>query len=120
MNKKVSLRVLVKKDPRWPIKPALVRSLALKVLKEKGISKGELSVFLVGSRKAKELNQVHRKQNYVPQVLAFPVSKEMPGNFLGDVVICLPLLRQEAVWQNRLLEGVLEDWLRHGVGNLLS
>ncbi len=116
-------RVFVKKDPRWSLSVKEVRKIAKKLLSE-FLSSGriELSVLFVGKRKAKKLNQNYRKMDYVPQVLAFPQDgEEMADGWkrLGDVVICLPLLREEAIVENRFLMEVLENWLRHGIKNLI-
>jgi len=116
-------RVFIKKDPRWSLSVKEVRRMTKEVLSE-FLSSGwiELSVLFVGKRKAKELNRDYRKMDYVPQVLAFPQDeKEMADGWrrLGDVVICLPFLREEAIVENRLLMEVLEDWLRHGIKNLI-
>jgi rRNA maturation RNase YbeY len=124
MKKQIRIKVLVKKDPRWSLSVKEVRELAKKVLVE-FLDEGnvELSVLFVGKRKAKKLNQDYRKMNYVPQVLSFGQDeKAMADGWrrLGDIMICLPLLREEAIVENRLLMEVLEDWLRHGIKNLLS
>ena len=113
-------KIWVKKDPRWNLRPGVLRYLAKKVLKEEGIESGELSIFLVGARKARQLNITYRDMDYVPQVLAFPVSGLMPGSCLGDIVLCLPLLREEARQKNTLIDTVAEEWLRHGIRNLLG
>ena len=116
------MRVLLKKDSRWSLPTKDVKRVALGVMEEMGFpDNAELSVMLAGKRKAKSLNLQYRKMSYVPQVLAFSQDREKGSEgmlLLGDVVICLPLLREEAIRENRLIMEVLRDWLRHGVGNL--
>lgn len=112
-------QVWVKKDPRWYISNGTIRSIVHDILRTKGLKKAELSVVLVGRRKALMLNKQYRKQEYVPQVLAFPVAKNIPGTILGDVIICLPLLRLEAIRENREIDTILAEWLTHGITNLL-
>ena len=114
-----ALTVLVKKDPRWTVKPSQVRRIAKVILAEEGYRLGILSIMLVGKRKARGLNIKWRGQDYIPQVLAFPASEQaMVTKSLGDVVLCLPLLREEAVRKNSCWETILEDWLRHGIKSL--
>ncbi len=119
----MKVKVLIKKDPRWSLSVKEVRKMSEGILRE-FIKSGqvELSILFVGKRKAKKLNEDYRKMDYVPQVLAFPQNeKGMADGWdrVGDVVICLPLLREEAIVENRLLMEVLKDWLRHGIKNLI-
>lgn len=101
--------VLIKHRQNWGLNEEEVRGTALGVLKEMGLKKVELSLFFVGREEARKLNIDYRQMDYVPQVLAFPMSK---AGMLGDVVICTPKLKRE--------KASLEEWIRHGVKNLLK
>ena len=117
--------ILIKKDPRWSLGGREIARLANEVLVEMGLGgdEVELSILFVGQRKAKQLNVNYRQMDYVPQVLAFPMSREKDSDGvvrLGDVVICWPLLQKEMIIENKSFEEVVESWLRHGIGNLLK
>lgn len=119
------VKVLIKKDPRWSLEGKKIGQLAAKIVAEHGFGgkEVELSIMLVGKRKAKTLNQDYRKMDYIPQVLAFPLSLEKDEDGvvrIGDVVICWPLLQAEMIRENKSFWKVMEEWLRHGIGNLFK
>ena len=114
----------LRKDFRSQISDLRIKELAEKALKEKGFVKDvELSIFFVGRKKAKDLNIGYRKMDYIPQVLGFPMSKEVDADGkirLGDIVICTQKLKYEVKFQKSNLDTVLYSWLIHGVENLLK
>ena len=116
--------ILIKHPKNWGLDEVLVEKLAKKALMEKGYKENvELSIIFVGRNKAKKLNVEYRKKDYIPQVLGFPMSKEIDEDEkirLGDIVICTQKLKYEVKFQKSNLENVLYDWLVHGVENLLK
>jgi len=117
--------VLVRHSKNWGLNEEAVIRAAVAALKKFNYKENvvELSICFVGRIKAKKLNQAYRKMNYVPQVLAFPMSKEVDSDgltHLGDVVICTQKLKYEAKFLGKNIEGVLTEWITHGVGNLLK
>ncbi len=116
--------VLIKHPKNWGLDESLVLRLAKKALESKNYKNNiELSIFFVGRGKAKKLNQDYRQKDYIPQVLGFPMSKEVDADGmirLGDIVICTQKLKYEVVFQNKTLEEVLYEWLVHGVENLMK
>ena len=119
MNRKI----LVKKDPRYPLEIKKIREIAKKILNDKDLPENiELSVSFVGKRKAKELNKDYREKSYIPKVLSFPMNEEGPdGVFrLGDVVICFPLARREARQRQRMVNEIIKELLEHGIDNIIS
>jgi rRNA maturation RNase YbeY len=116
--------VLINHSKNWGLEEKMVLDLAQKALKEKGFNENvELSIYFVGRKKAKDLNISYRKMSYIPQVLGFPMSKEMDADGkirLGDIVICTQKLKYEVVFQKSNLDVVLYSWLVHGVENLLK
>ena len=116
--------ILIKHNKNWGLSEDLVCRLAKKALKERNIDEEsvELSIYFVGSKKAKELNIRYRQMSYIPQVLGFPMSKlkDSDGMIrLGDIVICNNKLKYESRFQHKSIEDILEFWLLHGVDNLL-
>lgn len=116
--------ILIKAGSRFPIDRDLVLFCAQKTLEKYGFSKGvELSIIFVGIKKAKELNQKYRKMDYIPQVLGFPLSKEIDLDGyvrLGDIVICTKKLIREISYQKSDLKTVLQSWMDHGLENLMK
>lgn len=57
--------------------------------------KYDLSLFFVGTRRAKTINRLSRQKEYAPNVLSFPYTKEV-----GEIVICPEVTKREAKdWQ---------------------
>lgn len=115
--------ILIKHPKNWGIDEDLVVEKAKKALKEKNLEGVELSIIFVGRKKAKDLNMTYRNKTYIPQVLGFPMDREVSDDgliHLGDIVICTQKLKYEVRFQGSSIEKVLEDWLIHGVENLLK
>lgn len=118
--------ILIRHNKNWGLDETLVERMAEKGLEHFGYNKKpfELSVIFVGRKKAKELNQNYRNKSYIPQVLGFPMSKTEKDEDgiirLGDIVICTEKLKYEVGFQKKSLEEILEEWMIHGVENLIK
>jgi len=115
--------ILLKHPKNWGLNERLVLSKIEKILEEKKLNSVELSLVFVGRKKARDLNIKYRNKDYIPQVLAFPMSKERDEDGmirLGDVVICTQKVKYETGFQRKSLDEVLEEWIKHGVENLMS
>jgi len=118
----MAVKVLIKKDPRYPINLKGVRRKIIEILGDFGKKeKLEISLVFVGKRKAKELNENYRKMDYIPEVLAFPMNEVGPDGVirLGDLVICFPLAREVAIKREKLVDQVIFELLEHGIANLV-
>lgn len=85
----------------------------------------ELVIRLVDEQESARLNECYRHKAGPTNVLSFPF--EMPavmtGNaptFLGDLVICVPVLEQEAKRQNKIPEHHWAHIIIHGVLHLIG
>jgi len=116
--------VLIKHPRNWGLDELEVRKKAKEALSKKGFNNNvELSLIFVGRKRAKELNIKYRNKDYIPQVLGFPMSKELDSDGyirLGDIVICTAKLKYEALYMKKNVDEILKEWLRHGVENLLK
>lgn len=116
-------QVLIKYPRNWGLDEKMIVAMMEKILEERGYKKDtEISLLFVGRKKAKDLNIKYRQKSYIPQVLGFPMNKEksIDGYIrIGDIVICTQKLKYEVKFQKSNLEIVLEDWLSHGLDNLL-
>jgi len=119
--------VLVKHPRNWGLAEKRVTKLVNKCLSKKDFKfRVELSLVFVGIKKAVSLNQKFRKMDYIPQVLGFPNSKLADGDGLvrlGDVVICTSKLKREVRLKGNIKKDIyqiLEEWIDHGIDNLLK
>jgi len=127
MNKKI--KVLIKADSRYPVDRKKIRRKVKKILDEKGLTTDiEVSIAFVGSRKIKKLNAQYRKKDTVTDVLSFPLIEgetpfpENKDNILrlGDVVICYPQARKQAMENNVLVDDEINSLVEHGILSLLG
>lgn len=79
-----------------------------------------LVVRIVDEAEGRALNLHWRKQDHATNVLSFPA--DLPGgtglNFLGDLVICAPVVEREAAEQGKPLEWHWAHLVIHGVLHL--
>jgi len=82
----------------------------------------EIVVRIVDESEGAELNEQYRHKQGATNILSFPV--EIPEgidlNLLGDLVICAPVLEQEALQQNKILAHHWAHIIMHGVLHLLG
>lgn len=116
--------ILIKHPKNWGLDEDLVLEKTKKALDFFKLNENvELSLIFVGRKKAKELNIKYRQRDYIPQVLGFPMNRQKDADGyvrLGDIVICTEKLKYEVKFLKKSLEEILEEWLIHGVENLLK
>lgn len=82
----------------------------------------ELTIRLVDEGESRQLNREFRGQDKPTNILSFPV--DIPvivgSNLLGDLVICAPVVQQEAVAQGKHLRAHWAHMVVHGVLHLLG
>ncbi len=80
----------------------------------------ELTLRLVDSEESRKLNSRFRGKNQPTNVLSFPA--ELPPGLdiplLGDIVICAPLVNEEAAVQGKSLQAHFAHLVIHGVLHL--
>ena len=87
--------------------------------------RGELSIRIVGKTESAELNQHYRGKDGATNVLSF-AGTDVPGTgdaslkFLGDLVICAPIVALEAAAQGKSLHAHWAHLAIHGVLHLLG
>lgn len=86
----------------------------------------EVGVVFIDADAMQELNRQHRAQDAPTDVLSFPIDSDDDQVFagvprmLGDVVICVPVLIDQAAEQEVTPGEELTDLLVHGVLHLLG
>jgi probable rRNA maturation factor len=60
-----------------------------------------LTLRVVGSEEGRALNHAYRQRDYATNVLTFEYGTDPDGTAHGDIVLCLPVLAQEASEQGK-------------------
>jgi len=82
----------------------------------------QLTVRVVGNEEMTQLNQTYRHKDGATNVLSFPFEapEQVPLPLLGDVVICAPVVEQEARQQHKTSMQHWAHMVVHGVLHLLG
>jgi probable rRNA maturation factor len=80
----------------------------------------EITLRVVDIEEGQALNKEWRKKDSATNVLSFPVGKviEQAPNLLGDIVICAPIVEQEAKEQGKDIEAHWAHLIIHGILHL--
>lgn len=111
--------------PRWRIRRWVQRALAVAALDLSATAKSqilvtELTLRLVDASEARELNNAYRGRDYPTNVLTFEYGTDPTGTTRGDVVICVPVLHDEARKQKKPLLHHAAHLIVHGVLHALG
>ena len=99
-----------------------IRSWILATLAGRRSGDTEISLRLVDIPEMTTLNQGYRKKSGPTNVLSFPsdLPPELELPLLGDIVICAPVVREEARVQSKALEAHWAHMTVHGTLHLLG
>lgn len=105
-----------------------IHQLLQSAVRENGLPVGgEVSVRVVDEDEMSALNRSYRGKNQPTNVLAFPAALDtLPGlpaedaQFLGDLVICAPVVLREATEQGKPVASHWAHMLVHGLLHLLG
>ena len=76
----------------------------------------EITIRIVGSDESKNLNAMYRKKKYPTNVLSFLVDDA--HHLIGDIVLCAPVIEEEARDQSKNLEAHYAHLIIHGALHL--
>ena len=81
-----------------------------------------LSVLVVGTERSRSLNSRYRRKDKSTNVLSFSGAGPCPDgrNYLGELVICAPVVAREALAQGKSRESHWAHMTVHGVLHLLG
>jgi probable rRNA maturation factor len=86
------------------------------------IKRADIAIRIVDEKEARALNKHYRGKDYATNVLSFPA--ELPEGvtlpLLGDLVICAPVVANEARLQNKSMPAHFAHLTVHGVLHLLG
>ncbi|MCH2040617.1 MAG: rRNA maturation RNase YbeY [Saccharospirillaceae bacterium] len=82
----------------------------------------ELTIRLVDNPESQQLNSEYRGKDKPTNVLSFPFEAppEVPIPLLGDLIIAVPVVEQEAIEQNKTSEAHWAHMVVHGCLHLLG
>ena len=91
-------------------------------LNKNSLGDSELLIRLVSPVEIQVLNKEYRNKNQVTNVLAFQsdIPEEIEESILGDVVICVDVVREEALFGNKKFGDHLAHMAVHGILHLLG
>jgi len=91
-------------------------------LQEFDVGDSELVVRLVSPVEIQVLNKEYRSKNQVTNVLSFSsdIPLEIGASILGDVVICVDVVREEAILGSKAFSDHLSHMAIHGILHLLG
>ena len=91
-------------------------------MQEFDVGDSELVVRLVSPVEIQVLNKEYRSKNQVTNVLSFSsdIPLEIGETILGDVVICVDVVREEAVLAGKAFSDHLSHMAIHGILHLLG
>lgn len=97
-------------------------SAAIDEQKKRLLKHAEVSIRIVDESESAEFNKQYRQKNSATNVLSFPADlpEFIHSELLGDLLICAPVLEQEALQQNKKL---IHHWAHiviHGTLHLLA
>lgn len=86
------------------------------------VQQAELTVRMVGTGEAARLNQAWRREKGPTNVLSFPADDrhDLATGFLGDIVLCAPVIVREAMQQGKSLGAHWAHMIIHGALHLLG
>ena len=121
----MKLQLDIKADSRYGFDRKKVRQALTKVLNEHGaVGKITISLSVVGERKIRELEKQYFGRDEVTDVLSFPLEEQVDqgeeGLNLGDIVICYPQAKRQAMQWNRMVDEEIEFLACHGLLHLLG
>jgi len=124
----VKLDLDIHSDGRYAFDRKRVRMALENLLSEQKMTEGKVKISLsvVGERKIRELEKKYFDRDEVTDVLSFPLQEgeAIPGDEegldLGDIVICYPQAKRQAMQWNKLLDEEIEFLACHGLLHLLG
>ena len=100
-----------------------LRRVIAKVLKKEKKSDSEIEIIFLSRRQIEKLNFNYRKKKKPTDVLSFGQADQFPSeskNYLGELVVCLPCIKNNAKKFKESLKKELARVLIHGILHLLG
>jgi probable rRNA maturation factor len=92
--------------------------------RKRAVQPVQVSLRMVGAAESRKLNREWRDEDHATNILSFPAGEmpEMAGELptLGDLVICVPIVKREAQQQGKRVDAHWAHLVIHGVLHLLG
>ncbi|EGN76396.1 metalloprotein, YbeY/UPF0054 family [Idiomarina sp. A28L] len=101
-------------------------SWASAVLSQHDLTEAEMTIRITNAKEVQALNREYRGKDKPTNVLSFPFGDELPDEvvldipLLGDIIICEPVLKAEAIEQNIAFAHHFAHLVVHGTLHLLG
>lgn len=115
--------VLISCESRYPIHRRKISQTVEDFIKEAKLNEVEVSITVVGSRKARDLNfrWCGKPEPTTVLTFAFDEPRGLDGILrLGDIVICYPLALVIAQEDDLLVDQAIDKLVVHGLNNLIG
>jgi len=124
----MKLELDISADSRYSFDRKRVKVALLKTLEENYSQDGvvKISLSVVGDRKIRELELKYFNRDEITDVLSFPMNEgelapeDEDANNLGDIVVCYPQAKRQALQWNRIIDEEIEFLACHGLLHLLG
>ncbi len=122
-----SISIPIYVESRYKVNRKKIKEKIITVLLKQNIKSAvEVSVAVIGNRKMKALNKQYRQIDKPTNVLSFSqnegdVVMQPPDKlYLGDIVICYPVIIEECARDNMLIDEKVNELVEHSLMHLLG
>ena len=97
-----------------------IRRWALAALRGRQGTAVEVTLRIVDEAESALLNSTYRHKRGATNVLSFAFDAQAAGDYLGDIVICAPVVAREALAQGKSVQAHWAHMVVHGILHLLE
>lgn len=122
-----SISIPIYVESRYKINRKKIKETVIKTLLKQHINSAvEVSVAVIGSRKMQALNKKYRDMDKPTNVLSFSQTEgeavmQPPDKlYLGDIVVCYPVVIEECARDNMLIDDRVNELVEHSLMHLLG
>jgi probable rRNA maturation factor len=122
-----SISIPIYVESRYKVSRKKIKERIITVLLKQNITSAvEVSVAVIGNRKMRALNKKYREIDKPTNVLSFSQTEgdavmQPPDKlYLGDIVICYPVIVDECARDNMLIDDRVNELVEHSLMHLLG
>ncbi len=122
-----NVNVLIFVESRYKVNRKRIRTALSSLLNQQGVnSPVEVSVAIVGDRKMRKLSKKYKGEDKTRNILSFSLTEGSPHPGpndvlrLGDIVLSYPVVINEAVRDEVLVDDKIDELVVHGMSHLLG
>ena len=122
-----SISIPIYVESRYKVNRKKIKERIITVLLKQNIKSAvEVSVAVIGNRKMRSLNKKYRDIDKPTNVLSFSQTEgeavmQPPDKlYLGDIVICYPVVVEECARDNMLIDDKVNELVEHSLMHLLG